>query len=318
MVCSQVPNLLYGGRIISASHVAFGSTRVMATCGANAAALGMAVAMCKRLSVEPIELLEKTNMKQLQLELMRFGQFIPGYKLNDPLDLVRGAKSIDAESEFELPSLPSDGPLKVLTRSLAQMLPLPAGPVPKVYVTVQAVEETTLRIQLRGSKKAYNYTPEVILAENQYKLIPGSNKLSVQLDISNPQAQYVFLCFLENESVAVCTTLTRASALMTVEHECTQSPPDGIGIDSFERWTPVRRPMGHNLALSIEPPLAAWPAENIRNGVSRPTKRTNCWAPAQGGGRKLLIIRWDQPVRASRVVVCFDTDFDNALESVWS
>ncbi|KAK7430647.1 hypothetical protein QQZ08_002689 [Neonectria magnoliae] len=35
MVCSEVPNLTYGGRTISATHVAFASTRVMATCGAN-------------------------------------------------------------------------------------------------------------------------------------------------------------------------------------------------------------------------------------------------------------------------------------------
>lgn len=282
----------------------------------------MAVALCKKLSVDPIDLLAKDHMKQLQLDLMRFGQFIPGYKLKDPLDFVGRASSIEATSEFQISDseLPPNGPPKVLTRSLAQMLPLPAGPVPKFVITAQAVEETTLTVQLRVSEKAYNYTPEVVLSEREYSLVPGDNDLAIDLGVSVPQTQYAFLCFMQNDCVALSTTLIRVSALMTVEHECTQSPPDVVGVDTFERWTPVRRPMGHNLALRVvDQPLKAWPVESIRNGVSRPTKRTNCWVPSNGGGRgarKMLTIRWDQPVRASKMVVCFDSDFDNALESV--
>ncbi|KAH8684117.1 FAD dependent oxidoreductase-domain-containing protein [Ilyonectria robusta] len=316
MVCSEIPNLMYGGRTISASHVAFASTRVMATCGANSNALGVAASLCKKLSVDPIQLLAKDNMKNLQLELMRFGQFIPGYKLTDPEDLVRQASSIQGSSTFELSTLPADGPAKVLVRSLAQMLPLPAGPVPKFSVTVLAVEDTTLEVQLRGSQKPYNYTPEVILAEKQFDLKAGSNQISIELDVSNPQAQYVFLCFMQNDLVAISTTLKRVSALMTVEHECDQHMDEDVGVDLFERWTPVRRPMGHNLALTVEPPLQAWSAENIRNGVPRPTKRTNCWVPADQGDKAILTVSWDSPVKLSKVVVHFDTDYDHALESV--
>lgn len=307
---------MYGGRTISASHVAFASTRVMATCGANSNALGVAASLCKKLSVDPIQLLAKDNMKNLQLELMRFGQFIPGYKLNDPEDLVRQATSIESSSTFELSTLLADGPAKVLVRSLAQMLPLPAGSVPKFSVTVLAVEDTTLQVELRGSQKPYNYTPEVILAENQFDLKAGSNQISIELDVSNPQAQYVFLCFMQNDLVAISTTLKRVSALMTVEHECDQHMDEDVGVDLFERWTPVRRPMGHNLALTVDPPLQAWSAENIRNGVPRPTKRANCWVPVDQDDRRMLTVSWDSPVKLSKVVVHFDTDYDHALESV--
>ena len=318
MVCAEIPNLMYGGRIISATHVAFASTRVMATCGANSNALGVAAAMCKKLGVDPIQLLAKDNMKNLQLELMRFGQFIPGYKLKDPEDLVRRATTIRGSSTFELSHLPADGPAKVLVRSLAQMLPLEAGPVPKFSVTALAVEDTTLTVQLRGSQKPYNYTPEVILAETKFDLKAGANDISIDFAIENPQTQYVFLCFMQNESVAISTTLKRVSAFMTVEHECNQETEDDVGVDQFERWTPVRRPMGHNLALTVDPPLKAWAVENITNGVPRPTKRTNCWVPHSPDKdvRKLLTISWDSPVRLSKVVVHFDTDFDHALESV--
>jgi hypothetical protein len=312
MICPQIPNLLYGGRAISATHVAFGSTRVMATSGNNGNALGMAAAMCKSLKVDPVALLQKDHMKSLQCELMRYGQYIPGYKLNDPLDLVRKAKSVKATSELEVNCLPSDGPLKVLTRSLAQMIPLPKGRIPVFEVTVQAIADTEIIVQLRGSRKAYNYTPEVIIAARTFAIESGESSLNIDFQAENPQDQYVFLCLLQNEAVAVCTTLTRISGFMTVEHECTQSPPEGIGIDSFERWTPVRRPMGHNLALKVSPPIKAWATENIRNGVARPTKRANCWVPVKGGnGPQMLKIQWEKEVQVKRLVVCFDGDFDH-------
>ncbi|KAH8168522.1 FAD dependent oxidoreductase domain-containing protein [Sarocladium implicatum] len=316
MLCSEIPNLMYGGRIISATHVAFASTRVMATCGANANALGVAAAMCKRLSVDPVQLLAKDNMKSFQTELMRFGQFIPGYKLQDPQDLVRVAKSITASSSFELADLPANGPPKALVRSLAQMMPLEAGQVPTFYVTAQAVEETTLTVQLRGSKKAYNYTPEVILEEKNFSLQPGSNELEITFTVENPQTQYVFLSFLQNEAVAMNTSLTRVSGLMTVEHECTQEPPSDVGVETFERWTPVRRPQGHNLALRVSEPIKAWNITNIQNGVPRPTKRANCWVPQGSGERQMLEISWDAPISLKELVVLFDTDYDHALESV--
>ncbi|KAM0407445.1 hypothetical protein ACHAPD_012113 [Fusarium lateritium] len=317
MVCSEIPNLMYGGRIISASHVAFASTRVMATCGANANALGIAASLCKKRAIDPMKLLQKAEMKNFQLELMRFGQFIPGYKLEDSKDLIRSASKIEGSSTFELSKLPADGPPKVLVRSLAQMLPISQGPVPKFSITAISVEATDLTVQLRGSQKPYNYTPEVILAEKRFSLDPGANDLIIDFEMENPQTQYVFLAFMQNEVVALCTSKTRVSALMTVEHECTQSPPSDVGVDEFERWTPVRRPMGHNLALGLDPPLKAWGVENIRNGVPRPTKRTNCWVPCpDASGRKLLRVSWSNPVEVSRVVVCFDTDYDHALESV--
>lgn len=313
MICSQVENLLYGGRIISATHVAFGSSRVMATCGNNGNALGTAVSLCKRLNVRPVDLLAKGKMELLQLELMRRGQFIPGYKLNDPLDLVRSAVKLESECpSFVLDTLPDNGPPKVLTRSLAQMIPLPKGRFPSFRIIVEAVEETTLKAQVRGSDKPYNYTPEVVLGQKSIELQPGEHILNLDFEAENPQDQYIFLCLLENEAVAIHTTLTRVSALMTVEHECTQEPPNGIGVDTFERWTPVRRPMGHNLALTLDPPVDAWALANIRNGVSRPTKRANCWVPVHGEGqRRLIKLGWATPQSIGRVVVGFDTDFDH-------
>lgn len=311
MVCRDVPNLMYGGRIISASHVAFGSSRVMATCGNNGNALGIAASLCKGLQLLPVDLLDAKKMKLFQIQLMRSGQFIPGFKLKDPEDLIRSASKLEASGEFDIDNLPADGPPKVLKRSLAQMLPLKRGIVPTFELEVQATEPTTLTVQLRGSEKAHNYTPEVILSSKMYYLSIGSNSLHIDFNVTNPQEQYIFLCLLKNESVFVSTTETRISGILTVEHECTQEPPSGIGIDRFERWTPVRRPMGHNLALKVSPPIKAFGIDNLRNGLARPTKRPNCWLVNTKRDKNLLRVEWERPQVIGRIVVCFDTDFDN-------
>ncbi|WP_031523703.1 hypothetical protein [Streptomyces sp. NRRL F-5123] len=81
-------------------------------------------------------------------------------------------------------------------------------------------------------------------------------------------------------------------------------------------WTPERRPDGRNLALTIDPPLRAWPVESLRTGHARPTDRPNAWAAAPHDPRPALHLRWPEPRRISRVHLAFDTDHDHAMESV--
>src|SRR5687768_7783052 len=49
----NISNLFLAGRIISASHVAFASSRVMATCAHIGQAVGMAAALCRQQGLEP-------------------------------------------------------------------------------------------------------------------------------------------------------------------------------------------------------------------------------------------------------------------------
>lgn len=91
-----IRNLFLAGRIISTTHVAFGSTRVMATCAHSAQAVGMAAAMCLKGTLLPDELTKPEHMKTLQRDLLRAGQFIPGVPLDDTEDLVRRALTGEA------------------------------------------------------------------------------------------------------------------------------------------------------------------------------------------------------------------------------
>lgn len=78
LVTPDADNLFIGGRIISVSHVANGSTRVMCTAAHGGQAIGMAAAIALRDHLKPADLIGRERMGQLQSALLRTGHFLPG------------------------------------------------------------------------------------------------------------------------------------------------------------------------------------------------------------------------------------------------
>lgn len=87
----NVENLFMCGRIISASHMAFASARVMATCAVGGQAVGTAAALATKKGVLPREV--GTHIHELQQTLLRDDCYIPGVKNEDEEDLMRMAKA---------------------------------------------------------------------------------------------------------------------------------------------------------------------------------------------------------------------------------
>ena len=111
----NVPNLLFAGRNISASHVAFASTRVMATCSIMGQAIGTAAALAVAKKV-PLQTLAKGDgLRELQQRLLKDDAFIPALRHEDSRDLARGAKiSVSSERKGHEGALVLDG----ITRDL--------------------------------------------------------------------------------------------------------------------------------------------------------------------------------------------------------
>jgi hypothetical protein len=98
----NVRNLWMAGRNISASHVAFSSTRVMATCAVLGQAAGTAAALCVRHGLNPRQLYEdKTRLRELQQTLLRDDQTIKGVTHDDSADLARSA-TVTASAAHDL------------------------------------------------------------------------------------------------------------------------------------------------------------------------------------------------------------------------
>ena len=93
MYTPDVPNMVFAGRNISATHMAFSSTRVMATCALMGQAVGTAVAIALEKGVTPAEV-DKTYIGELQDMLEDDDCMIP-YRWRKISPLTVSAKTDD-------------------------------------------------------------------------------------------------------------------------------------------------------------------------------------------------------------------------------
>jgi len=278
--------------------------------------------MCAEKSLFPAELVNPGHMTELQKRLAKSGQYIPGYHLQDPDDLVKTAR-ITGSSEFDLKELPFDGPWKKLDFSMAQMLPVDSGQLPGIKILIKSEVKSKLAVELRLSQKPDNYTPEVVLERLKLDIEPGVQFYSFAFGREIPEKQYAFVTLLANSELEVKCTEKRVTGLLTVFQKFNksvatssrQAPPAGIGIDSFEFWVPERRPEGHNLAFELSKNLWPFQVKQITNGIFRPTTQPNAWVASPNDPLAFLTLTWAKPKAIAQVNLYFDTDFDHPMES---
>lgn len=125
----DIRNLFMAGRNASCSHVAFTSTRVMATCAVMGQGLGTAAALCVRHGISPRELYEsKPKLKELQQTLLRDDQTIKNAKNEDSKDLARKAKvTASGQQEAGKPENVIDGYVRDATDAIEHRWVAPLG-----------------------------------------------------------------------------------------------------------------------------------------------------------------------------------------------
>lgn len=98
-VARDIPNLMFAGRNLSATHVAFASTRVMATCAAVGQGVGTAAAVGIREGIEPAALPDSPSaMRTVQRALLEDDCFLIGKEAVAEDDPV-GRAIVTASSE---------------------------------------------------------------------------------------------------------------------------------------------------------------------------------------------------------------------------
>lgn len=319
----DLENVFLAGRIISATHVAFASTRVMATCGTGGEAVGTAAAMCIKNRCMPSELLEADKMKLLQQTLTYNGMYLPQADMIVPDALLQSA-DIAASSVLLLGEIPFDGEWLSLRQSAAQMLPLQQGAVPVIKVRVKAKKATCLEVELRASAKWFNHTPDVVLEQLALPLQAGEQDLELPFHAKMPHEGYAFLCFMRSEEVEILTSqmlLTGLTAvfnkqLAAVSNAGKQEPTEDIGVDSFEFWCPERAPHACNIAMTITPALACFGVENLKNTLYRPINRPNAWVACPDDEAPMLTLAWSEEKELIGITLLTDPDYDHPMESV--
>ena len=131
----DIDNLLIGGRIISVSHVAQGSTRVMCTCASGGEVIGLSAAMCTKNNVLPAAFMDKEKIKQLQRSLIERGHHIPNLDIS-AIDSLLSKASISVSSTLKLDNLGKSIGFMPLAESAATLLSI-KGNLPRISLNVR-------------------------------------------------------------------------------------------------------------------------------------------------------------------------------------
>jgi hypothetical protein len=324
MYSRNIDNLFLTGRLISASHIAFGSTRVMATCAHNGQAVGVAATLCKEQGLRPRDLVGASQIGQLQQRLLRTGQYIPGVPGRDEADLAQRAR-ISASSTLRVAELRSSGELASPDAPRALLLPLPAGDVPVITLCVDVSETANLRAELWRSLRPGNTTPELMLASVDVPVEAGKGRhVCLDFRVSLEEPLHVFVIVPNSGKIAFYQSTAQVPGLLTLSQKmnssvaksAVQTPPAGSGVDTFAFWLPDRRPSARNLAVRFCPPLEPYSPGNVINGFARPYRGANAWVPEETDPAPILRLSWDTPQTLHSIAIVFDTDTDHPMESV--
>jgi len=321
-VSRDIKNLFIAGRLISVSHVAFGSTRVMATSGHGGQAVGMAAALCLKSGLQPADYIGAQKIKELQQALNLMGQSIPGIPADSAENLASTAK-IDASSQLVLGQIPFDGQWLSLEASAAQLLPLKKDTAYSFEMLFDAVSPTTLEVELQTSSKLQNYTPDVCIEKQIIALGKGKQKVTVLFKNKLHEDQYAFLIFRKNPLAKIRCSQLRITGIISVFNKTNpavnnfgkQVPPENSGFESFEFWCPERRPKGENIAMNISPALDCFSAQNIVNGFTRPYIQPNAWVAGTDDASPVITLSWDKMLIIKSLTLFLDPDYDHPMES---
>jgi len=315
----NVENLLLAGRLMSTTHVAHSSSRVMGTGAAVGQAVGLAAALCKRHGCSPREVYER-HLQELQSELLASDGTILGRALVEDSDLAPGAH-IEATSELRFNNQPP-----------GQMVPLiaPAGVLlwdwpedlsrAEVYVHNRSGEERLLTLTASRATREPKYRMlEDYRREGRWNdlrdtafedlgqweaTVPAGFEGWIPVDTQGltPQpkdpgsdADRLLLWLSEAPQVHWAMSQADCEIAMGVEHSH-QNP----------RWTPI----GALGCMRLTPAPPVGEAANVIDGHLRRYSRgpTHMWMSDPGDGLpQELSLTWDTPVRIARVTITFDT-----------
>ncbi|KJV32436.1 FAD-dependent oxidoreductase [Pantoea sp. SM3] len=316
----SLDNLLLTSRLISATHVAFGSARVMCTCGVLGEVAGRAAAICHQQQFTPSQLAKPDRVTQLQQQLLRQGAFIPRHPLLSP---ARDAQ-IEVSSTLQLSNLPADAGWQPLQSRCALLLPLKAGErLPALTVQLRAKQTQKMQVSLLSSDNPANTCGDRHIA-SQTLTVNDQGNYRLSFDYRADCDRYLFIAFEENPAIEVALTQQRLPGVMMVFNSLnprvakrTRQINDGdYGVDEFDFWLPRRVPHQILFAFTLETPLKLWHRDYLLNGKLRPEQHTNCWVPARDDAQPTVIWRWEQQQHARQITLLFDNDFDHAMETV--
>lgn len=298
----NVPNLLLAGRDISCTHIALGSTRVMATCGCEGQAVGTAAWLCRKYKTAPSQV-AADHVRELQEALQRDDQTIVGMAEKNNEELIRDLKiTASSVKEYE-----NTDPIGSLSPEKSYCLALPAQEridSVEVWANNDSDRAVTLNVSIYSGSRPENYVPETYLKDIAVS-VPAKFRgwlcLKTETEVGRDKKLYLLL-----RQSGLSFGYNRKKPVGAVTF-CRQPNTDRQTLKEAE--LKLSR-MEENICFRrITPLQRIYAAENLMNGFSRPYGMPNLWVSADGG-EQTITLEYEKPKNVEEVQLIFDTELE--------
>ena len=292
----NLENLLFAGRNLSATHVAMGSARVMATCALMGQAIGNAAAVCVKRCVTPREV-RRLHIAEVQQNLLRQDVYLPGFALDRESNLACQAK-IKASSQASL-RFPEPDRFIDAEKALAQSFFADAVDTFALLLQNTSDQPVTAEVGLYLGAGVNNLVSRALVLTARAVVPPGrywvefpagckwDHMRCVQLALApNPCLQWGY-----SQIEPPATTAGR-------EHQ-----------DGF-----LRRGRG-TFCVRLTPESFCYGPEQALTGVNRPDAQPNLWM-TEAGFPQTMYLQWSNPVVFTEIRLTFDDNLDRPLRRI--
>jgi hypothetical protein len=312
----NVSNLMFAGRNISATHVAFGTTRVMATCAVIGEAAGTGAALCVQHHTTPREIYRK-HLQELQQVLLRQDASIIGLANRDDLDLARTA-IITASSELKVLAVTKAEEAFPLSCDVGLLFPVNSE-LEKIELMLDASISTLLEVEVWNTGRSENYVPYRLQAQAVLNVNAGDKQwVGVKLPWKPEKTQNAFLIVKANSDVRLYlsdTPMTGVLSFTKGEKPLVSSDLEDHQTDQpVVQWSMkklVRKPF----CFKLYPETKAFDSDKVVDGYLRPYGEPHLWKSQslRENGEQWLELNWSNAITVYEVQLTFNDDVNEDL-----
>ena len=325
----NLDNLLLAGRLLSATHLAHSSTRLMRTGGAIGQAVGLAAALCFRYDLTPRQLHDQRR-DELQQKLLRRDATILCRAIDGHDDLVRKVQiTASSESRFDDQHLDRLVPLVAPAGNLLWDWPSRLERV-ELYLRNSADEPQEMILNLRRARREPGWTTAeryhrqgwndlrdpafAPLAERPFLLPSGfdgwfpvefDEPLALGMKDPASDADRLLIALSENRQVWWGLSRPLCELGEMVEHSHHDACWHALGVRGTMKFTPD---------------ILLGEAVQIADGYHRRFSRgpTHMWMSHPDlPPPHAIILTWDAPVSLARVEIAFDNLPSRRADNPW-
>ncbi|WP_281885149.1 FAD-dependent oxidoreductase [Paenibacillus sp. YYML68] len=310
----NVSNMLMAGRNMSATHVAFGTTRVMATCAVIGEAAGTGAALCVKYGISPRDVYHD-HLEELQQTLLRQDASVLGLRNADPLDQARLA-SVKSSSTMQRIAIEHPVQPESLDADMGILFPVHPS-LDVVELLLDAKANTSITVELYATGKPQNYVPHERITSCTVEVAAGQLQwVRFNIQWKPASAQNAFLVVKAAEGVALYRSNEPFTGVLCFRKGC-QPIVDRRLEDQPQQpvlqWS-TQKLDRQPLCFRVTSPTLAYSEANVLNGYTRPYGGPNMWRSERLNGKEAFIeLSWPEPMAMSEIHLTWNDEVNEDL-----